>query len=200
MSSTTNVPEPSRRARDITITPFPTITVEQWRAPDEVLAMLYQRAEAHSIDLATWYLRDRRWKKRLSQLLRALAVILTAAGGLQPLISTTDTSGRLRWGYVLLAAAGGCIAFDHYFGLSSRWMRDMLTAQQLQRRIQKFQYDWTELSARNTPTELGQVPEFLDLLRTFVIDVSDIAIAETEQWVAEFQTGINNLKGQVQHH
>jgi hypothetical protein len=73
-------------------------------------------------------------------------------------------------------------------------MRDVVTAQRVQRRTVKFQYDWAALSAWAAPATPETVPEHLDLLRLFVQDISDITIAETSEWVGEFQTGISRLK------
>lgn len=187
----------NRRPKDIRVAPFPQITAAEWREPAEVLDRLYRETESHAIEVADWYLRDRQWKRRLSLTLRAGAIVLAAGGALQPLISAAGSGHELGWGYVLLASGGACVAFDHFFGLSTRWMRDVVTAQRVQRRLLKFQYDWAALSAWAAPATPETVPEHLDLLRLFVQEVSDITVAETAEWVDEFQTGISQMKSQA---
>lgn len=194
------MPRPEHRPSDLRVRPFPVPTTEEWREPEGVLRRMYEAAEEHAIEASEWYLRDRVRKKTASRLLRGLAVVLGAAGGLQPLITVAMSGKSSGWGYVFLALAGTCVAFDHFLGLSSRWMRDMITAQRIQRRLRQFQIDWAGLNARqamNAEASRPDVPGYLDLLRGFLIDVSDITINETAEWVSEFQAGIAQLQGQT---
>jgi hypothetical protein len=173
---------------------------EQWREPDAALRRMYLDAQARAIEAYDWYLADRLRKRTWSWLLRAAAIILAAAGGLQPLISAASSRMSFAWGYVLLALAGISIGFDHFLGLSSGWMRDVAAAQRVQRRLQEFQLDWATLNARDalTPELAGvDVSGYLDLLRSFVTDMSAIMMEETAEWVAEFQSGISQLTSQA---
>ncbi|GAA4084908.1 SLATT domain-containing protein [Nonomuraea soli] len=179
-----------RKTPDLRPKPFPLISQEEWKKPQEVLNRLYTDAEAWAMEVCGWYLEDRVRQRRTSKALRGLAIVLAAAGGLQPLAAAASGSGSLGWGYVLLAGAGVCVAFDHLLGLSSRWMRDMVTAQRIQRRLRDFQLDWTALNAQQmTPP----VREYLAALRTFVTDISTIMSDETSEWVSEFQSGLAQL-------
>jgi hypothetical protein len=192
-------PRSGRRPLDLRVRPFPVPSPEEWREPEAVLRRMYDAAEGYAIEAAEWYLHDRVRKKTFSRLLRGLAVVFGAAGGLQPLITVAMSGKSSGWGYVCLALAGACVAVDHFLGLSSRWLRDMVTAQRIQRRLQRFQIDWTALNAQAAaaqPEEPVDVPAYLDLLRGFVLDVSDITINETSEWVSEFQAGIAQLQGQ----
>jgi hypothetical protein len=42
-------------------------------------------------------------------------------------------------GYVMLALAAACVGFDHFFGLSTGWMRFMVTEMSLQQVLAEFQ-------------------------------------------------------------
>jgi hypothetical protein len=140
-----------------------------------------------------------------SQVLRGLAILLAAAGGLQPLAAaaggTTGAQlggGNLAWGYVMLAAAGVCVALDRILGLSSRWMRDITTAQKIQQRLVDFQFDWAELNARDAVgPEPVPVHDYLTLLRAFLSDISSITQEETSEWVNEFQSAVAQLTNQA---
>ena len=161
---------------------------------------MYTDAENRAIEAYNWYLADRLRKRTWSRMLRALAIILAAAGGLQPLISAASSRMSFAWGYVLLASAGICVGFDHFFGISTRWMRDVVTAQKIQHRLQEFQLDWAAMDAGDAFTpkaDSADVHKYLDLLRKFVTDVSSIMMDETAEWVAEFQTGISQLRHQT---
>lgn len=186
------------RKNDLTPRPFPIIAAERWRQPEAVLTGLYNDAQSRAIEACEWYLADRRGKKSASRLLRALAVLLASAGGLIPLANVTTGQSVSGWGYVLLAGAGVCFGFDRFLGLSAGWMRDMTTAQRIQRRLQVFQFDWTALDAERAlgGTDVPVEP-YLTLLRGFATDLSDLMIEETSEWVSEFQSGLQVLEAQA---
>ncbi|GAA4592681.1 SLATT domain-containing protein [Planotetraspora phitsanulokensis] len=189
---------PNRRGRR-DVPPFPLLTPEEWRAPEAALRRMYAGAEARAIANADWYLEDRVRKRVPSQILRGLAILLGAAGALQPLAATAGSSdGSLAWGYVLLAAAGVCVAFDHFLGLSSGWMRDMVAAQRIQHRLVEFQLDWAAMNARDAiGPDQSTVHEYLELLRSFMSDISLITAEETSEWVSDFQTAVSQLNNQA---
>jgi hypothetical protein len=127
-----------------------------------------------------------------------LSVLLAAAGGLIPLANVTTGQSVSGWGYLLLAGAGVCFGFDRFLGLSAGWMRDMTTAQRIQRRLQSFQFDWMALDAASAVSGTAAVVEpYLTLLRGFSMDLSDIMIEETSEWVSEFQSGLQVLEAQT---
>jgi SMODS and SLOG-associating 2TM effector domain 2 len=193
-------PRKRRGNRDLTARTFPLIDAEQWQHPDSVLRQLYLDTEEQAIDACEWYLRDRLRKKDASRILRGLAIAFATAGGLFPLVSVTVGRGQIGWGYVLLVLAGACVGFDHFLGLSSRWMRDMVTAQKIKHRLQEFQLDWAILYARNMfsqGTKDIDIQEYLELIRKFTADLSSIMIEETSEWVTEFQTGLHQLESQT---
>lgn len=187
-----------RRNSDLKPQPFPIVTAERWKQPEAVLAEFYNNAQARAIDACEWYLIDRRGKKTASRLLRGLALLLAAGGGLIPLANVTTGQSVSGWGYLLLAGAGVCFGFDRFLGLSTGWMRDMTTAQRIQRRLQLFQFDWTAMDAtRAADGTAVAVEPYLALLRDFVMDLSDLMIEETGEWVSEFQSGLQVLEAQT---
>ena len=187
-----------RRKNDLTPRPFPLVVAERWKQPEAVLAEFYDNAQTRAIEACEWYLLDRRGKRRASRLLRALAVLLASAGGLIPLANVTTGQSVSGWGYVLLAGAGVCFGFDRFLGLSAAWMRDMTTAQRIQRRLQMFQFDWTALDTDRAARGTAVIAEpYLTLLRDFAMDLSDLMIEETREWVSEFQSGLQLLEAQT---
>jgi SMODS and SLOG-associating 2TM effector domain 2 len=190
-------PRPDRRRRDLRAGPFPTAATEEWQDTEAALTRLYRYAEGRAIDAVDWYLLDKRGKRAWSRGLRVAAILLVVAGGLQPLLdAAAPGSGRIAWGYVLLAMAAACIGFDRCFGLSSGWMRAMTWAQALERRLEQLQYDWAAECARSASRTVDpkQVQNRLALLRVFADDVAALMQQETAEWVLAFQSSLLRLE------
>lgn len=184
------------RPGDLRARPFP---VGDWAEPAERLDDLYRWAESGALQTAHWYLRDRAWKRRGARVLRLGAVLFACAGALLALLDlTVDMSGRGSWGYIALVLAGACVAVDRCFGLTSGWMRDISTAQAIQRRLEAFQFEWASESVREVlgPTQ-GTASEAaercLAVLRRFCEDVTELVRVETSGWMLEFRSSLSQL-------
>ncbi len=156
---------------------------------------LYRWVERGALDTATWYLADRVWKRRGARALRCGAATGAVVGAALPLLDVTGVvSGAAAWGYLALLLAVACVAIDRFFGVTSGWMRDVATAQAVQRRLQVLQFDWATESVREVlgPAE-GTASEAaercLGVLRRFSEDVAELVRAETADWMVEFRTG-----------
>ncbi|MBD0712065.1 MULTISPECIES: SLATT domain-containing protein [unclassified Streptomyces] len=178
--------------RDPTGTPFP---LGDWGEPADRLDELYRWVEGHALRTAEWYLCDRVWKRRGARVLRLGTALGAIAGATMPLLDLTGVArGAAGWGYVSLLLGAACLACDRYFGLTSGWMRDVATAQAVQRRIQTLRFDWATECVREVlgPTE-GTASEAaercLTVLRRFADDVTELVRAETADWMVEFRSG-----------
>ncbi|OIJ90209.1 SLATT domain-containing protein [Streptomyces monashensis] len=180
------------RPGDLTGRPFP---LGDWGEPAERLDELYRWAECGALRTASWYLRDRVWKRRGARLLRGGAAAGVAAGAALPLLDLTGVAhGVAPWGCLALLLAVACVGIDRYFGVTSGWMRDVATAQAVARRLQAFQFDWASESIREVlgPAEgtAGEAAErCLGVLRRFSEDVTELVRTETTDWMVEFRTG-----------
>ncbi|MET8368810.1 SLATT domain-containing protein [Micromonospora profundi] len=178
----------------MTIRPFPDMRAEQ--QPEAALQRLREWAEGQAEDSIAWYLRDKAIRRTASRMLRGCAILLGIAGGVVPLVSAASAGRGASWGYVLLAMAGGCLAFDHFFGLSSAWMRDIATVQALQRALTEFRLDWAT-AALNTARDDDEVDLTVrrreDLIRTLVLRTAELVEAETGEWLSEFRSNIGDL-------
>ena len=148
-----------------------------------------------ALDTAAWYLADRIWKRRGARALRAGAAAGAVAGAALPLLDLTGVLGGVApWGYLALMLAVACVAVDRFFGVTSGWIRDVATAQAVQRRLQALQFDWASESVREVlgPAE-GTASEAaercLGVLRRFCEDVTELVRTETADWMVEFRTG-----------
>ncbi|GGP55878.1 SLATT domain-containing protein [Streptomyces sindenensis] len=178
--------------RDLTGRPFP---LGDWGEPAERLDELYRWVETGALDTADWYLNDRVWKRRAARGLRFGTAAGVVAGAALPLLDLTGTlSGSAGWGYLSLLLGAACMACDRYFGLTSGWIRNLATAQAVQRRLQVLQFDWASECVREMlgPTE-GTASEAtercLGVLRRFSEDVTELVRSETADWMVEFRAG-----------
>ncbi|WP_425832096.1 SLATT domain-containing protein [Streptomyces fractus] len=172
-----------------------TLPLGDWGEPAERLDELYRWVEQGALRTADWYLSDRVWKRRGARALRTGTVLGAVVGGVLPLLDLTGVlSGAAPWGYLSLLLAVACVACDRYFGLTSGWIRDVATAQAVQRRLQVLQFDWASENVREVlgPTE-GTASEAaercLGVLRRFSDDVTELVRAETADWMVEFKSG-----------
>ncbi len=178
-------------AGDLTGGPFP---LGDWGEPAERLDELYRRVESDALRTAEWYLSDRAWKRRGARVLRVGAAVGAVAGASMPLLELTGATGAMPYGYLSLLLAAACLACDRFFGLTSGWMRDVATAQAVQRRLQTLQFDWASENVREVlgPTE-GTASEAaercLTVLRRFSEDVTELVRSETAEWMVEFSSG-----------
>ncbi|WP_328299987.1 SLATT domain-containing protein [Streptomyces sp. NBC_00435] len=177
---------------DLTGLPFP---LGDWGEPAERLDELYRRVEADALRTAEWYLSDRAWKRRGARILRVGAAVGAVTGAAMPLLELTGSvSGATSYGYLALLLGAACLAGDRFFGLTSGWMRDVATAQAVQRRLQTLQFDWATENVREIlgPTE-GTASEAaercLTVLRRFSEDVTELVRSETAEWMVEFSSG-----------
>ncbi|MGW1613201.1 SLATT domain-containing protein [Streptomyces sp. NPDC002285] len=180
------------RPGDLTGRAFP---LGDWGEPAVRLDELYRWVERGALNTTAWYLADRVWKRRGARALRGGAASGAVVGAALPLLDVTGAvSGTAPWGYLALLLAVACVAADRFFGLTSGWIRDVATAQAVQRRLQALQFDWATESVREVlgPAE-GTASEAaercLGVLRRFCEDVTELVRAETTDWMVEFRTG-----------
>jgi hypothetical protein len=173
--------------------------------PVQTLMLMYQWAVDRAQERIQWYEDKGEPRKFLSQVLRIVAISLTAAGALCPLLDATgvflskqsgvDSIVLGKWGYVFIAVAAGIIGFDRYFGLSTGWMRFIVTQLSLERSLQEFHYDWAMLLAQQQETSQKlNSTVLLQRLKDFSLQVESLVKQETDAWVMEFQSNVAELE------
>ncbi|MFG2498541.1 SLATT domain-containing protein [Streptomyces sp. NPDC048441] len=189
----------SQRLGDLTDLTGRAFPLGDWGEPGERLDELYRWVERGALNTAGWYLSDRSWKRRGARFSRAGAAVGAVGAGVLPLLDLTGAVGGVAsWGFVSLLAGVACVGCDRFFGLTSGWMRDVATAQAVQRRLQVLQFDWASESVREVlgPTD-GTASEAaercLGVLRRFSEDVTELVRAETADWMVEFRSGPASL-------
>ncbi|MFC6084999.1 SLATT domain-containing protein [Sphaerisporangium aureirubrum] len=189
-------PDPRPRRRwgrgDLPPLPRPGTGAQEWADPLRALEELREWAEGRALELIDWYARDKRIRRVASRGLRAGAVVLAVAGGVAPLVLHEGAGANL--GYVFLAMAAGCVAFDHFFGISSGWMRDIAALMSLRGRLTRFHLDWAAWQA--DPSAPERTAKGLALIDRLVSDIVRVSESETAQWIAEFNTSVASLRQQ----
>jgi hypothetical protein len=165
----------------------------------EVLRELRAWAEREAEDAIEWYLHDKRLKRRGSRVISALTILLAVAGTLVPLASVISGGPPQGWGYVLLALAAGFKGFDHFFGLSSGWMRDITAAHALRAELNDFRMSWAAEQLRTSdstdaPLDPAALERRLALLTSLVEAVRRQVEAETAEWLTEFRATAQQLQ------
>lgn len=185
------------RRGDLLTHPFPALSGGDLPSRFAAVEELRRWAERRADDTIDWYRRDKRVRRQASRWLRAGSIIFAVAGGAAPLASAAWRGDAGSWGYLLLAAAGGCLAFDRFFGISAGWMRDMTTMQALTDRLERFRLDWvsSQLLDPPQPDQLTEeeLARRLTLVREFAEDISGKVAAETKAWLTEFRANISEL-------
>ncbi|MCQ4211535.1 SLATT domain-containing protein [Streptomyces longispororuber] len=196
---------------DLRSRPFPAIASGTPQARRDALVAIRAWAEQEAEDAIDWYLRDRRLKRRGSRFIRGLTILLAVAGTAVPLASSMSGGPPQALGYVLLALAAGCKGFDHFFGLSAAWMRDMAAAQALRTRLSEFRLAWTReelLCAGAAPDgpagpdrqdrqDRQDLERRMELISGLVTAVHSQVEGETASWLTEFKASEQQLKDQT---
>jgi hypothetical protein len=175
-----------------------------WNPQDPVgsLEGLRNHACRRATDVYRWYGNHKGSKKMWAQSTRALALFLTAAAGLLPVLTqilAPKTTGHWysepAWATVLLALAGALVALDRFFGFSTAWMRYMSAELQVLQLHEQFQLDWTAQRATWKPE--GPIPaeimSAIALVRTFVAQLDMVVRVETDTWMSEFKGALQQI-------
>jgi len=174
----------------------------QWdpNKPGESLALVYQWAVQKAQEQIGWYEQRRRPKRRGSQWLRALSICFATIGALCPLIDATQiiSNGNKallgQWGYVSLALAAAIVGYDRYFGLSTGWIRYIVTQLSMEKALKEFQYDWPLLLEQQKGQPQINTLILLQRVKEFSLQLDTLVRQETDTWVIEFQSNISELE------
>jgi hypothetical protein len=173
------------------------------RKPGELAADLdglYEWAQGIAMDAIDWYLIEKQRKARWSRGLRTCAAVCTASGGAVPIVAISVGHPALgNWGYLLLALAAGCAAYDRFFGFSSAWLRYMSAATALRALLDDFRLRWTLELARlgGVASDMEPLVQLINLVRECAAAVHGTVRAETDAWLTEFNTRMNELEAQL---
>lgn len=177
--------------------------------PHKSLTRLYGWTVENAQEQINWYARKSRPKRRFSQFLLVLAVLLGGFGILCPLIDNACrgcvvqilgcSASFLHLGYIFIALAGIVVLFDRSFGFSAGWMRFIETQMKLEQLLKEFRFEWTKAVARRVPEEQQeeQQQELLSKLLYFTNIVEALVIDETRAWILDFRKNLSEIDKMV---
>jgi hypothetical protein len=174
--------------------------------PSDSLKNIFSYVIGEASKSTNWYWHNKGSKARLSQIIRFMAWILAAVGGLLPVIGSLfgkyfpqlEFTNSL-WASLLLGIAAALIGLDKAFGYSSGWARYVLTATNIRKSLEEFRMDWADLMAKaGTPLKTAdQVTPLIERARQFRSDVEALVLQETKDWVTEFQSSMAQMEKDV---
>jgi hypothetical protein len=180
-----------------------------WNSADPVKSLQGLRTfvEEEAQKAINWYWREKNGKKKPSRAIQFLALVLTAAAGLVPIviqIVKNLDSNRLK-GFdsgpvasLLVGVAAALLGLDKAFGYSSGWTRYTLTATSMTKLLQEFRMDWVALFAASTsPPASEQQAALIQRAKDFVSAVQGALLQETKEWATEFQSNMTQMEKDV---
>ncbi|MBL1103677.1 SLATT domain-containing protein [Streptomyces sp. 5-8] len=202
LTGSTPTPRPrdgKARKRDLRGRAFPVLVARTPAERLEAVEALRAWAEQEAEDAIEWYLADKRLKRLGSRYVRGLMILLATTGTVVPLAGAALDTQIQGWGYVFLAAAAGCKGFDHFFGLSTAWMRDITAAQALRGELNEFRLAWTAELLREATGEPEQavIERRMLLVGGLVARIRARLESETSDWTHEFRAGLQQLQEQT---
>ena len=139
-----------------------------------------------------WYQRRGPARWVTSRVIIFLIISSTAAAGILPLFH----NGPLKpyWISVFVAVAGALVLIDSSLTLSSSWTRYTLSAQKIERIIERFQFDWEILRASwgQRGPDSRQIGDALRLLQETALTVLQIIEHEVATGAVELRADIRN--------
>lgn len=175
---------------DLKAAAFPTIA--DWSQPSlgSNILLVAAYAEKQARDSVDWYFSGRKIRRVFCRICRLLAIVLTAAAGIIPVVSQAYEQWGLKpvHSTLCLAAAGLWLALDRFWGFTSGWVRYIQTGQQLSNLLEQFRFDFNKerLAWSGAQPSLPQAQAAFVQIRTFVQQVHSVVAEETKAWAAEF--------------
>lgn len=180
-----------------------------WDPADPVKSLQELRTfvEEESQKAISWYWREKNGKKTPSRAIQFLALALTAAAGLIPVVVqiVKNWDGQKLQGFdsgpvasLLVGSAAALLGLDKAFGYSSGWTRYVLTATSMTKLLNEFRMDWVLLYASCTlPPTPEKAASLIQRAKDFVSAIQGALQQETKEWATEFQSNTAQLEKDV---
>jgi len=169
----------------------------------ESLEAVYQYAIYKVNRAISWYDRDARRKKIWARSLRMIAILFTALGGifpiLIPILNDWGIELSATWATIVLAVAATAVGTDRFFGFSSSWIRSITTGMKLRDMLDAFQFGWEGelVMMAGEPPTTEQAQALVARCGQFISDVAAVVQEETQQWVQEFRSSLQELDQKI---
>jgi|SRR5271165_377938 len=188
------------------IAPFEESVDELNWAPQHVndsLATVYRHLIRRAEQAVEWYFRKKQVVARAGYILRLCAILSISIGAAGPLISNVWSLDVRPFSAplsaTLFAVAATCIGIDRALGLSSRHMRFVSAAFDIQRQIVGFRFSWHEKlpDSGAHPTTAENVRSLLHMAIALEESVWNIVQNETAEGRVESEKSLAALQAQA---
>ncbi len=143
-----------------------------------------------------WYWVGKNRKRRVAVPLRFFSLFIAGVGAVLPIIDSIgwgcikDGVG-FKYSVLMFVIAGAINLFDRFFGLSSGWMRYTLTAMKIEKSLNAYVLNVSDLLIKKSA---NINLEILELSRAFSNESFDTLIEETAEWASEFRRSIADIE------
>lgn len=170
--------------------------------PANSLQSIQELVELEGQKAIDWYWSAKRWKRIPSQSIQFLALLLTAAAGLIPIIVQLAKNGGAARDFdsgplasLCVGIAAALLGLDKAFGYSSGWTRYVLTATSMTKLLHEFRMDSVALAAAAAePPTMEQRAAMIQRAKEFVSAIQGMVAQETKDWATEFQSNMAQME------
>ena len=180
-----------------------------WDASDPKKSLEAVKAvvEQEGADAIGWYWRAKRWKRLCSRGIQFLALSLTAAAAIFPIVVQIFGLRNIDsglWASLLVGVAAALLGLDKAFGFSSGWTRYVLTATSMTKQLHDFRMDWIAMAAAaDSNPKPEQQAAMVQRAKDFIAAIQGMVLQETKDWATEFQNNMaqmeKDLKSQLEN-
>ena len=158
------------------------------------LNVLYLESLSSAEETIQWYLRYRKKNGKYAKSIRLTSIILFVISTLIPLITAWWKYDALLYlGYVLASIGGGLLLIDRYYGLSSSWIRFVLTGKDLESLRNSFIKNYQLSYIQNSPLDKEGFCNIINMILLFQNGFNETVKAETALWAREFEQNMKDL-------
>jgi hypothetical protein len=169
--------------------------------PKGSLSRIFAYVLDQAVRSSNWYWQRKKSKAFFSQIIRFSAWLLAAVAGLLPILGKLLDSNKLSDGLIaslLVGAAAALFGLDKVFGFSSGWARYVLAGTNIRKSLEQFRLEWASLMAEAGPDPTNEKAHaLLERAIQFRVDVENLVVQETKDWVTEFQTTMAQMEKDV---
>ena len=162
------------------------------------IVKLYDYVTLKANEAINWYYFKKKPKRIYGLILRYCSIVFIALAGILPILITIFDRFKINpaWSAVAVALAALMIAIDKFGGFTSGWIRYVIAAQKLGQALEEFRFTWesnkhglsgTSMSSEEIKTVVNNCKEFLQKVQAIVSE-------ETQKWMAEFQSALNDIE------
>jgi hypothetical protein len=179
---------------------MPTTNMLLWTPEETTQAIeeLYNYVTDKAKKAIDWYYFKRNPKRIFGLILRYSSMVFIALAGILPVLITIFDYCKINpaWSAIAVSLAVFMIGIDKFGGFTSGWIRYVVAAQKLNQALEEFRFTWESDKHRLAGTTISseEIKTLVNNCKIFLQQVQSIVSEETQKWVAEFQSALNDIE------